>query len=76
MKLKIDLASDNPNRNYFKSVSDRLQAMRVSRGALARELDMDGAQLNRYFTTDDPNPTFKMLIRIEKALVTLRHRKA
>ena len=75
-KLKLNLSGDDKNKEYFNSVDERIAAMGVSRLALARELDMDGPQFNRYFTIDHPNPTLDTIIAIEEAIVTVRRRKA
>ena len=75
-KLKLDLLGDRTFSEYFKYVDARLAAMGASRGALARELGMDGGQMNRYFTDADPNPTGKTIVAIEDAIGTLKRRKA
>jgi len=75
-KLRLNLAGHMTGEAYFKDVDARLQAMGVSRGALARELGMNPTQCFKYFTDPQPNPTLKTVAAIEEAIVTLRRRKA
>ena len=72
----LDLKGENPAQDYFHSVDERLRAMKASRGALARQLEMNGPQLSRYFTMPNPNPTLRTIIAIERGIVTMRRRMA
>jgi hypothetical protein len=74
--LKLDLIGSQTMVEYFKDLDKRLLEMGASRSALARQLNADGAQVQRYFTDTDPNPTAKTLIAIEEAVVTIRRRRA
>jgi len=75
-KLRLDLKGDSTNAEYFKELDKRLRDMGASRSALARQLDVDVAQVQRYFTDPHPNPTLDTLRAIEEAVVTIRRRKA
>ena len=64
MPVVIHIAID---KDYMQELDERLKKHGISHGQLAREAEISGTQLSRWFNTDI-DPSLKNVVKIEAAL--------
>ena len=64
-------------KGYIPELKRRMKQYKISQNELARALDMDVSQVNRWFTKNETRqvtPTMAMVERIEETMLKLQNR--